>query len=109
MYETKESDWKKYKKLVDNLEEKYLEKQLCFLVNLLEDDSKSAVDRFSLVRKQIDKSSKVLGESIGEHKRSSLFFNLLNMLRNNLICEEDLSAFSEELKETLKKVIDNFG
>ena len=109
MYETKEADWKKYKKLVEGVEEKYLEKQIALLVSHLQDESQSAVSRFNSLRKQIEKSCRELNESLGTHKRSSLFFNLLGMMRNQMINEEDLEPFSEELKDTLRTVIDNFG
>lgn len=63
-----------------------------------------ASDKFWELEKRIRTDKKSIGV-VTDMRRSQMYTKLLSLLVNEIICEDDLEGFSEELQETLKFVV----
>ncbi len=88
------SDWKLFRAKLPDWQEAYMDKLNQEYIQLLnEDDSPS--EKFW----KLDKRSP--GVQL-QMSRSDLFFNLLALLNDGVICLDDLKDFSEDLRETVQ-------
>ena len=62
-----------------------------------------ASDKFWELDKRIRKDKRSVGV-VADMRRSQMYSNLISLLVNEIICEEDLDGFSDELSETVKFV-----
>ena len=97
----KESDWKRYRDLVEFLKERYLKETNQRLCAILTDGNRSATDQFWDAFNEMKKEKKVLQDCLDRHSRSYMYLSMLLMLRHGMLKEEDLKGFSEELQEQL--------
>ena len=97
----KESDWKRYRDMVEFLRERYLKEKNQKLNEILTDSERSATDQFWDTFEEIKKQKKILEDCLDRHSRSQMYLSMLLMLRHGMLKEEDLKGFSEELQEQL--------
>jgi hypothetical protein len=95
----KESDWKRFRDMVPELRERYLVKCNAGLVELLQDRSSTATERFWEVEKRVGKEAGILRNCLDGHSRSQMFRFMLLMYRHQMLVEKDLEHFSEELRQ----------
>ena len=62
-----------------------------------------ASDKFWELEKRIREDKRSIGVVV-DMRRSQMYSNLLSLLANEIIQEDDLDGFSEELAETIKYV-----
>ena len=62
-----------------------------------------ASDKFWELEKRIHTDKRSVGV-VADMRRSQMYSNLLSLLVNEIIREDDLDGFSEELSETIKNV-----
>ena len=89
------------------LQENYMNKLNHKLAKLLIDEKVSAAERFWKAEKIINREKKSAGVII-QMSRSMLKLNLLKLLKEKAITLEDLSDFSPELQEEIKKIWEMF-
>ena len=101
MYDVNEKDWKIYKKLMVEWQERYIKKLNKEYINILIEDN-SAKDNYWNLRRKIKESN--------EHaliqfdlRRSTMERTLLMLLINEDITFDDLLGFSVELIEVLSE------
>ena len=97
----KESDWKRYRDMVEFLKERYLKETNQRLSAILTDGNRSATDQFWDTFNEMKEKKKVLQDCLDRHSRSYMYLSMLLMLRHGMLKEEDLKGFSEELQEQL--------
>ena len=100
MYQVKELDWKLFRKKLPLWQEAYMDKLNQEYIQLLSGEG-HASDKFWELDNRIRKDKRSIGV-VADMKRSQLYSNLLSLLVNEIIQEDDLDEFSEELTETVK-------
>ena len=103
MYQVKEQDWKLFRKKLPLWQEAYLDRLNQEYIQLLS-GAGSASEKFWELEKRIRRDQKSVGV-VADMRRSQMYSNLLSLLVNEIIREDDLDGFSEELSETLKDVL----
>jgi len=102
MCSVKESDWKLFRKLIPEWQER-------FMARLLGEYSKMiagqglASDRFWNLQKRLQKDVQKVGVRV-EMKRSVMLMNLLSLMQEGAITQDDLDGFSDELRQFLRGV-----
>ena len=99
MYQSEEKDWKLYREKLPEWQEAYMERLIKEYVELLNGD-KAASEKFWALDKRIRADRKRLGVCVDEVSRSKLQNILTGLIIENVISEDDLYDFSEELRES---------
>jgi len=100
MYQVKEQDWKLFRKKLPLWQEAYMDKLNQEYIRILSGES-LASEKFWELEKRIRIDKKSVGV-VADMRRSQIYSNLLSLLVNEIIGEDDLDGFSEELTETVK-------
>lgn len=100
MYQVKEQDWKLFRKKLPLWQEAYMDKLNQEYIRLLLGEG-LASDKFWELEKRIRDDKRSIG-IVADMRRSQMYSNLLLLLVNEIILEDDLEGFSEELSETVK-------
>ena len=103
MYQVNEQDWKLFRKKLPLWQEVYLDRLNQEYIQLLS-GAGSASEKFWELEKRIRRDQNSVGV-VADMRRSQMYSNLLSLLGNEIIREDDLDGFSEELSETLKYVV----
>ncbi len=103
MYQVNEQDWKLFRKKLPLWQEAYLDRLNQEYIQLLS-GAGSASEKFWELEKRIRRDQNSVGV-VADMRRSQMYSNLLSLLVNEIIREDDLDGFSEELSETLKDVL----
>lgn len=103
MYQVNEQDWKLFRKKLPLWQEVYLDRLNQEYIQLLS-GAGSASEKFWELEKRIRRDQNSVGV-VADMRRSQMYSNLLSLLFNEIIREDDLDGFSEELSETLKDVL----
>ncbi|MBR0100420.1 MAG: hypothetical protein IJP90_12015 [Treponema sp.] len=103
MENCKESDWKLFRVKIVEWQERYIEKVNKKIAKILTDEKISTAERFWKAEKVIYREKKSAGVII-EMSRSTFKLNLLRLLKEKAITLEDLSDFSSELQEEIRKI-----
>ena len=99
MYSVKESDWKLFRKLLPEWQERYMGKLLGEYLTMIADKG-LASDRFWKLQKRLQVDVRKIGVC-AEMKRSAMDMNLRLLLHEGAISKDDLDGFSEELRQSL--------
>lgn len=97
MGEVAESDWKLFKELLPRWQESYMEMLIGQYIEMLNDDSEAS-SRFWALEERINRdklSSGVLANTI---RRSTMLYEIANLLFDNVITLDDLDGFTEDIK-----------
>jgi hypothetical protein len=103
-----ESDWKTFRKMVPELRERYLEKTNEELKNLLLTPDQTPTERFWNTYEKITKEAKILHHCLDGHSRSRMVSFIYMMLDCGLMDLDDLSQFSDELRESARSWFQGF-
>ena len=101
----KESDWKRFRKIVPDLRERYLKEKNHELVGMLTAPDKTPTEQFWDTFERMKKEGKILTDCLDPHSRSNMFMSMMLMLRYGMLIEEDLEGFSEELQRELTSTL----
>ena len=99
MHQVKEKDWKLFRKKLPEWQEAYLERLIKEYAELLNGDD-AASEKFWALDKRIRADRKSLGVHVDGVTRSNLQNILTGLIIENVITENDLHDFSEELRES---------
>ena len=103
MKDVSKKDWKLYRERIPKWQENYMERLCREYIELLcskEDASK----RFWTLEERIKKDKKHPGVMI-ELSRSEMIWDLARLIQLDVITEDDLDGFSEELIEEVRAII----
>ena len=100
MYQVKEQDWKLFREKLPLWQEAYLDRLNQEYIQLLS-GAGSASEKFWELEKRIRRDQNSVGV-VADMRRSQMYSNLLSLLGNEIIREDDLDGFSEEVTETVK-------
>jgi protein-tyrosine phosphatase len=100
----KESDWKKFRNSLDKWRERYLKRKNDEIQAILEDNNLSATEKFWDIVEFQKNESKILRNCLDGYSRSKMTLHMALMKRYEMISQEDIEEFSEELQEFLKNI-----
>ena len=98
----KESDWKKFRSMVDDLRENYLKKRNAQLVEELTNPEKTPTEQFWDTFEKMKKEKQILQDCLDGHSRSKMFLHMMLMYRYEMISEKEIKEFSIELQDRVK-------
>ena len=98
-------DWKLFREKLSGWQEKYMEGLVKEYVNFLNDDTSPASEKFWELEKWI-KEDKHHPGVIMELKKSEVIWDIVRLIRLKVITYDDLSEFSEELQQEVKRIIE---
>ena len=101
-----EGDWKIFRKKIPDWQECYMERLAAEYIALLQTD-KSASAKFWELEKRIRQDKKSPGVII-DMRRSTAINNIVNLILDEVISIDDLEEFSDDLKETVKCIIEKW-
>ena len=103
MENCKESDWKLFRVKIVEWQNRYIERVNKKISKILADEKISPAERFWKAEKLINREKKSTGVII-DMRRSTFKLNLLRLLKEKAITLDDLSDFSSELQEEIRKI-----
>ena len=104
--EITERDWKIFRKKIASWQECYMERLVVDYISFLQSE-RPASSKFWELEKRIKQDKKSPGVLI-EMRRSTAINNIINMVLDEVISMEDLDEFSDELKETVKHIVEKY-
>lgn len=102
MVDFKESDWKLFRSKLDELRERFLNKQNIKLTKYLTDPSKTSTEQFWDSFEEMKNIESILKLCLDGYSRSKMFLHILAMYRHGMMTDEDLQQFSEETQKSVK-------
>ena len=101
--EISKSDWILYRKKLAGWQEAHMEKLCREYAAALNDDRTAPSERFWTLEQRIREDQRHPGIQV-VLRRSSMLFDLAQLVAENVISLEDLSEFSKELQDTVKVI-----
>lgn len=98
-------DWKLFREKLSDWQEKYMEGLVKEYVNFLDDDTKHASEKFWELEKRIKKDKRHPGV-VMEMSKSEAIWDIVHLIRLKVITYDDLSEFSEELRQEVKRILE---
>lgn len=103
MIEISKQDWKLFQEKVPVWQEKYMERRIREYIDFLESD-KPASSKFWELEKKIKEDKKNPGVQM-ELRKSETVWDIVMMLRDEVITRDDLAGFSTELIATVEDLL----
>lgn len=103
MIEISKQDWKLFQEKVPVWQEKYMERLVREYIEFLE-SSKPASCKFWELEKKIKEDKKNPGVQL-ELRKSEAVWDIVMMLRDEVISKEDLDGFSADLIDTVEDML----
>lgn len=104
---SKESDWKLFSTKYYDWKNRCLEQFFPEYKAILDSDE-TATDKFFELKKRIDKDSRTPVLRLpGRFSRNDMYMNIAFLINHEVITLDDLSEFSDEVKEMAKLVLPN--
>ena len=98
-------DWKLFRERLADWQEKYMEGLIKEYINFLNDDTKPASEKLWGLEKRI-KEDKHHPGVIMEMRTSEAIWDIVRLMRLKVITYDDLSEFSGELQQEVKRIIE---
>ena len=104
MRDVAESDWKLFKKMLPQWQERYMEKLIGQYVEMLNGDSEAS-SRFWALEERINRDKLSSGVLVNDIRRSTMRYEIANLLSDNVITLDDLEGFTEDIKSYARRCI----
>lgn len=98
-------DWKLFRERLSDWQENYMEGLVKDYVNFLNDVTKPASEKFWELEKRI-KEDKHHPGVIMEISKSDAIWDIVRLIRLKVITYDDLSEFSDELQQEVKRILE---
>lgn len=95
----KESDWKKFRRCIDDWRDRYLETTLADIVEDLQPVDDSPTERFWRAQERMDETAGILQSCFDGLRRSNMMQRLAMMHGYGIIDDADLEPFSEDIQQ----------
>lgn len=103
MEKPKESDWKKFRTLLVELREEYLEKKNKEIVLQLSDPTKTPTEQFWSALELMQKEKVILQECLDGYSRAKMWLHIFRMYDVGMMSDDVLNQFSEELQSRIRE------
>ena len=98
-------DWKLFRERLSGWQENYMEGLVKEYANFLNDDIKPASERFWELEKRIKEDKRHPGV-VMELKKSEVIWDIVRLIRLKVTTYDDLSDFSDELQNEVKRILE---
>ena len=98
-------DWKLFREKLSDRQENYMEGLVKEYANFLNDDKKPASEKFWELEKRIKEDKRHPGV-IMEMSKSEAIGDIVRLIRLKVITYNDLSDFSDELQNEVKRILE---
>lgn len=105
MRDVAEGDWKLFKKLLPEWQERHMEELIDQYVEIL-NGSGEASSRFWALEERINRDKLSSGVIATDIRRNTMHREIANLLIDNVITLDDLDGFTEEIKSYAQHWID---
>ena len=105
--EISKSDWKLYRKKIADWQENFMSHLINEYIALLSDDDKIASEKFWELEKRIKNDRRHPGVII-EVSKSNAVFDIVRLIRLDVITCDDLADFSDNLQQVVKELLDQY-
>jgi hypothetical protein len=102
--EPNKSDWKKFRNSLDKWRERYLQRKNNEMRAILENKNLNETEKFWGIIEFQKKESKKLRDCLDRISRSNMTLQMALMKKYEMIDQNDIEEFSEELQNLLKKI-----
>lgn len=99
------NDWKLFRERLSDWQENYMKGLVKEYVDFLNDDTRYASEKFWELEKRI-KDDKHHPGVIMEMRKSEAIWDIVRLMRMKVITYDDLSEFSGELQQEVKRLIE---
>lgn len=103
--EVRKKDWKLFQERIPDWQEKYMAGLIKEYVDFLNDDTKPTSEKFWELEKRIKEDKRHPGVIL-ERRKSEVIWDIVRLIRLNVITYDDLSDFSDELKQEVKRIFE---
>lgn len=104
MGEVTESDWKLFKELLPKWQESYMEMLIGQYIEILNGDSEAS-SRFWALEERVNRDKLSSGVLVNGTRRSTMRYEIANLLSDNVITLDDLDGFTEDIKGYARRCI----
>lgn len=98
-------DWKLFREKLSDWQENYMDGLIKEYVNFLNDDTKHASEKFWKLEKRIKEDKRHPGV-IMEMSKSEAIWDIVRLIRLKVITSDDLSDFSDELQQEVRRILE---
>ena len=98
-------DWKLFQEKIPGWQEKHMEGLVKEYVEFLNDDTKPASEKFRKLEERIKKDKRHPG-IVMELSKSEMIWDIVRLIRLNVIVYDDLSDFSDALQHEVKRILE---
>ena len=98
-------DWKLFRERLADWQENYMEGLVKEYANFLNDDKKPASEKFWELEKRIKEDKRHPGVII-EMSKSEAIWDIVRLIRLKVITYDNLSDFSDELHQEVKRIFE---
>lgn len=104
MGEVAEKDWRLFKELLPKWQESYMEMLIGQYIEMLHGDSEAS-SRFWALEERINRDKLSSGVLVNDIRRSTMRYEIANLLSDNVITLDDLEGFTEDIKSYARRCI----
>lgn len=98
-------DWRLFREKLSGWQENYMAGLVKEYVDFLNDDTRHASEKFWELEKRIREDKSHPGV-IMEMRKSEVIWDIVRLIRLQVITYDDLSGFSEELQQEVKRILE---
>jgi hypothetical protein len=102
-----EKDWKLFRKRLPDWQEAYMDRLNREYIRILTEEGNPS-DRFWALEKRIRTDKRATGVRVENMSRSRMDMNILSLLSEGAITLDDLEGFSDELRERMARITENW-
>ena len=100
-----ESDWKTFRRLRETALERFCQRVLEESGRLCADETRGAHERYQALLQLIKRRDRAMADAFDNPRRSNADFQLVSMVELDLITDDELATFSDDLQAYVNHLV----